>query len=593
MDAARLFRTAVAALCVAMAPAFALAGAKPPDRLGGLTEVEKALADTVDHWGLPFGDQLTRFQAHFAASPKATFAVGVTHDLVKVLPNKFWFRGEVFLPGAEGATARELIACAGETVSFQFAVLSALGTKGGAFTVGVRCRVASGSEPKATVFREVFLKTPVPPYPRFASDRWPDPLVECREVRAKTIEPAVCWVDIAIPADAAAGALVCEVEVASKVTEERVALAVPVRVVRGITLDPKGYPLVAWFGRKSGPITLSDEQFTGMCKLALTHHCQPMRVCRWDPKQPEQFDKMVELLFANGQRVIQVDSPPGPGAKPAAVERFAALYSRLKERGWLARSLAYSNADEPDAETFRTRNVPYMEHVRKTYPGLRVFLASELHEGIGRACDIVLTDLSSVKYDPRTYVPKAAPELWHYYCHLPVRWQARAPLVHAPNMQIDNPALQHRLAMWMSYRFGAHGVFIWAGNREWDKMATIWQDATVRVPRPYKFPYGGTHNGNGNLVYPPPTKDGPVVPSIRLKVLRDGVEDVALLRACKALVAGEGGAKLSAEMRARLAKLVEPVPGVFHHPHYYDRLPDTLLGRREAILRLLAEAKRP
>lgn len=593
MDAARLPRTTAIALCVALIPTIVLAGAKPTDRLDGLTGVEKALADTVDPWGLPFGDQLTRFRGHFAASPKATFAVGVTHDLVKVLPNKYWFRGEVFLPGAEGAMARERLACAGETLSFQFAILSAPGHKGGAFTVSARCRVASGAEPKVTVFREVFLKTPVPPYPRFASDRWPDPLVACGEVAAKTIEPAVCWVDIAIPADATAGKLVCEVEVASKGGEARVAFAVPVRVVRGVSLDPKGYPLVAWFGRKSGPIVLSDEQFEGMCKLVLAHHCQPMRVLAWDPKAPEKFDAMFELLRANGQRIHQVPRAPGANARPQTVERYAALYKHLKAKGWLASCIAYSNADEPDTETLRSRNVPFAEHVRKTYPGLRLFLASELHKGTERACDIVLTDLSSSKYDPRTYVLQAAPELWHYYCHLPVRWQARAPLTQAPNMQMDNPALQHRLAIWMSYRFGARGVFIWAGNREWDKMATIWRDATVRVPRAYSFPYGGTHNGNGNLVYPPATKSGAVVPSIRLKVLRDGVEDVALLRACKALLAGEGGAKLSADLRANLAALIDPVPDVFHHPHYYDNLPDTLLARRDAILRVLAEAKLP
>ena len=562
--------------------ACALAGTK---RLDGLTDEEKALADTVDHWGLPFGDQLTRFRSHFAQNPKATYAVGVTHGLVKILPNKFWFRGQVFLPGVGKSAARERIGCAGETVSLQFAVLPALGNAGGAFRVSARCRGAAGAEPQATVFREVFLKCRPAPYPRFAGERWPDPLVECQEVEATSIEPAVCWVDVAIPKGIAGDRFVCQIEVARKGADERAAFEVPVRVVRGIELRPKQFPLVAWFGRKSGKITLSDEQFMGMCTMVLDHHCMPMQVCRWDPREPGKFDAMFEFLLAHGQRIIEIDRAPGPGAKPKAVEQFAALYRRLKEKGWLRYAVAYSNADEPDVETFRTKNVPYRQHVRKTYPGLRIFLASELHEGIEQACDIVLTDLSSSRYDPRRYAPPGKPELWHYYCHLPVRWQMRAPLVLAPNMQIDNPALQHRLAIWMSCHFGAKGVFIWAGNREWDKMATIWQDGEIRVPRSYKFPYGGTHNGNGNLVYPPREKDGPVIPSIRLKVLRNGIQDVALLRACKALL--EKGA--SASLAARLRKLIDPVPGVFHHPHYYDQLPETLLERREAILRALAE----
>jgi len=49
-------------------------------------------------------------------------------------------------------------------------------------------------------------------------------------------------------------------------------------------------------------------------------------------------------------------------------------------------------------------------------------------------------------------------------------------------------------------------------------------------------------------------------------------------------------------VRGRQAKalkdLLNPVPGVFVHPHYWDRLPETLLARREAVLRALAEAGR-
>ena len=49
-----------------------------------LPEAEKEIASTVDPWGLPFSDQLTRFQARFVPSPEANFCVGITHDLVKI-----------------------------------------------------------------------------------------------------------------------------------------------------------------------------------------------------------------------------------------------------------------------------------------------------------------------------------------------------------------------------------------------------------------------------------------------------------------------------------------------------------------------------
>ena len=73
-------------LCLA-----APAPAKYPD---DLPEAEKALAGTVDPWGLPFSDSLRRFGERFAARPEALFALGLTHSLVKVWPNKYWFRGQ-------------------------------------------------------------------------------------------------------------------------------------------------------------------------------------------------------------------------------------------------------------------------------------------------------------------------------------------------------------------------------------------------------------------------------------------------------------------------------------------------------------------
>jgi len=76
------------------------------------------------------------------------------------------------------------------------------------------------------------------------------------------------------------------------------------------------------------------------------------------------------------------------------------------------------------------------------------------------------TDLPSRLYDPRTYRRRSHPKLWHCYCHLPIRRQARARLRLAPNTQIDNRAIEHRMAMWMSHHWGAAGVFIWSGNND-------------------------------------------------------------------------------------------------------------------------------
>src|SRR5512146_182797 len=92
------------------------AQAKYPD---DLPPAEKEIAGTVDPWGLPFSDSLRRFEERFAREPEAPFAVGFTHDLVKVWPNKYWFRGESVAAAPAGRPLRvaPLMAAAGGTQS--------------------------------------------------------------------------------------------------------------------------------------------------------------------------------------------------------------------------------------------------------------------------------------------------------------------------------------------------------------------------------------------------------------------------------------------------------------------------------------------
>ena len=158
------------------------------------------------------------------------------------------------------------------------------------------------------------------------------------------------------------------------------------------------------------------------------------------------------------------------------------------------------------------------------------------------------------------------------------RW-ATSPMV----MQIDNPALEHRLALWVSHYYGAKVVFIWSGNF-YTFGDDFWQTLTLDS-KPSGFPYAGVHNGNGWIVYPSPDGQS-TLPSLRLKVIRDGLQDIALMEAVRAAIdAGTTKGKKATD----LAELLDPVPEVFVHPHYFNQLPETLLARREAILRAVKE----
>ncbi len=567
--------------------AAAAAQAPPED----LPLEEQQLADTVDPWGLAFSDQLARFAAHFEPRPEARFAVGITHDLIKVWPVKYWYTGAAAPSRPRGAAApveeAERWALAGETQSLQVVVLPRTGSPAATYQVSVELHGADGD--RVRVYREVFVRTAKPAYPRFESDRWPDPLLPETEATISGLDCAVFWVDVQLAPTAVGRTARARVTVTDG-QEEGLAV-VPIRVVPAGGFDPKAYPVVAWFPKHK----LSPEGYRQLCALALEHHVQPADalVGLWDPAHPEAFDELRAFLSEHGQRLFQVDTPPlgsargGPAGDPEPAEgpgdeSFDSLYEHLRERDWLADTIVYSNQDEPSAEQFATMNIHFCQEVHRRYPGLRVFLASDRHPNMEQGCDIWMTDLSASGYEPERDRTLAAPVLWHYYCHLPVRWQMRAPLVMAPNMQIDNPALEQRLAVWMSHYYGAQGFFIWSGAH-YTFGDDFWETLQL-TDKPSGFPYAGIHNGNGFLVYPHPRDEEATVPSLRLKLLRDGLEDLCIQAALREQLERPD---LDAEQRKAVHELLDPTPELFVRPHHFDRLPETLLRRREAMLRQL------
>jgi hypothetical protein len=522
--------------------------------LANLPPAEQQLATVVDPWGLAFSDQLARFQAHFADDPNAPFAMGVTHNLVKIWPNKYWFRGDTVLAG-KNKVVTPIWSATGATASLQIAVLPRMGAAAGHYEIQVSAPIP------VNIYREEFVKTTPVHYGNIRSEYWPDPLIPETFCNAAGVNLGVFLVEIPIPANERRKTITCSIAI-TDAAGHKAEITVPIRVV-ALKRPAEAYPLVAWLNERD----LSPKQVSDMYRMALAHHLQPLMPgylqTAWDPQHPEHFDAIVAEHMALGQRVFQIPEPTQE------------LYQHIKVKGWLPYFMIYSNADEATAEVFVKDNIPYAKKMRAQFPGLKIFLACEQHPHMEDGCDRWLTDLSSSQYDPTKYVAPKGLELWHYYCHLPIGWQMRAPLVQAPNMQIDNPALEQRLACWMSWYYGAKGIFIYAGNAEWPP-ADFWQTLTLSsTPSPY--PYGGCHNGNGFLVYPPREAGGPVLPSLRLKILRDAIDDLAILQACKE--------KYGRQWQKKMALS----PDVFIHPHYWDQLPETLLKKREALLQMLAE----
>ena len=97
-----------------------------------------------------------------------------------------------------------------------------------------------------------------------------------------------------------------------------------------------------------------------------------------------------------------------------------------------------------------------------------------------------------------------------------------------PWWHIDYPLLNYRVPTWIAWRYRMRGLLYWGGLSYWSRVEDPWLQA------PYYAGSGALQQGQkgivfygeGSLVYPSRAVgyDG-VVPTIRLKALRDGIED--------------------------------------------------------------------
>ncbi len=111
-----------------------------------------------------------------------------------------------------------------------------------------------------------------------------------------------------------------------------------------------------------------------------------------------------------------------------------------------------------------------------------------------------------------------------------------------PWWHIDWPLLNYRVPAWIAWRYRIRGILYWGGLSFWRQVDDPWTDPETLDRR--KDGKGPLWNGEGSIVYPGRAVgyDG-IVPSLRLKALRDAVEDYEYLaileRAGRAAEAGK------------------------------------------------------
>ena len=531
---------------------------------------ETAIQKDVDHWGLPFSDQLRAFDANFRKFAKATgksrpnYILGVETSLRKTLRNKYWFKGAV-------GGAAELCAGKNESQAFQLAIIPKTGFELKKIVVSVSALTRKGGKGKipaeaVRLWRVGFVKTVPAQYPTRHVGDWPDPLLQLRPFSLKGLDLGLIWCEVKVPRDAAAGDYTGEITV-TPANAAATKLTIKLRVWDFTLPDRVRMPMIVWM--KGKPAT---QEFRDVAGMFLEHHLDPVDL--GGTNDLAVLDKNLEFGFRRGLMYFTT-----PRLKKPA--EFQPYYEHIKAKGWLDKAIMYGAQDEPTAEQLRKKVIPATTIVRKQFPGLKVYLASEYHDGIDRGVDFWMTDVSTNFHSWLAAGRPGKQQLWWYFCHLPVRVGMERPLVDAPNMEIDNDAIEHRLPYWMARHYGVKGMFIWAGTRGWPGKPDQWAKKGFPLTKTKPgFPYGGIHNGNGYLLYPGPR------PSIRLKVLRDGAQDYWYLRQVEKL---SRGGKARAQAKALLDGIT---PAVFVDTHYFRRDPAVLLAHRRRLGEFIEQAAR-
>jgi hypothetical protein len=354
------------------------------------------------------------------------------------------------------------------------------------------------------------------------------------------------WGEVSVPRDAYPGTYrgLFTVSV-PKFGEARVEITL---VVWDFVL-PDGAPLATHFGGlNSIAVKLHAPPGSASFQRLFDRYATAMGDHRIDPPIPDSLrpplkpdgsidwkkthDELKRYIETHHLYSIQI--PQYPYADPLKSNRRFALrylqsyYDYLKANGW-ERGAYYFPVDEPNTKEAYQRVRAYAQLAHEANPIIRVLCTEQTYPqdkswGDLRGFVNIWCPLFGY-YDEESanLLSRAGDEVWTYtaLCQKAPSFHPDFPRVGGlPTLfwQIDFPTLNYRLPLWIIWHYRIKGLLYWStvewGNPERD----VWTDPAFR----------NRYNGEGYLFYPGNEAgiSGPV-PSLRLKVLREGMEDYA------------------------------------------------------------------
>ncbi|MCI0626615.1 MAG: DUF4091 domain-containing protein [Acidobacteria bacterium] len=363
------------------------------------------------------------------------------------------------------------------------------------------------------------------------------------------------WADVAVPADAAAGAYLGTFSIQ---LAETGAIEIPVKLrVWDFTLSDK-LPLTTQFGSLEGVAARHglSEGVPQALKIqeryaaALEEHriAAPIPAALLpairangsiDTKKTHEALKRYLATHQTGPfRIPTFPSLEFQGkGKKALVRYLQGFFAYLKTNGW-EEGAYYFPVSEPNSKEAYDRVRACAQVVREAEPRIRLVCTEQpysqdsswgdLHGAVNVWCPLFTF------FDPES-AAKARERgeiLWTYtaLCQKAPPYHPEFATVSGhPGMfwQIDFPLLNYRLPLWLNWRYQVEGLLYWSAVHWSNPERDVWTDPGFR----------NRYNGEGYLLYPGTEAGIPgPVPSLRLKALRDGLEDYAYF----SLLAGLG-----------------------------------------------------
>ena len=275
-------------------------------------------------------------------------------------------------------------------------------------------------------------------------------------------------------------------------------------------------------------------------------------------------------------------------------EYASTVENHLREKGWLEKAFVYW-FDEPEPRDYEFVKEG-MDLIHRNAPGLKRFLTEQPEKELAGWVDIWCPILDAFEPEAARQRQQDGEEIWWYIC--------TGPKEPYPGLFIDHPAVDLRMWMWMTQKYGVQGALVWQSNYWTSNLAypepnvqDPWND-----PMSYVSGYGNLvghreywGNGDGRFLYPPRRwKDGGKllcgpVDSIRWEMLREGIEDYEYFAMLQDWVHQK---KLSVEFTNKAKELLAIPKEIIASRTEYTKDPRLLYNRREAIAELLERAAR-